>query len=238
MSGVRNVPPLLLKEITRALEPLGYLSAPDRSFNRLPTPDGVEHWMALNFLARPPRSVGVTFGVNEKVGATFGHDALCRFDPVRYGAVSSQMVPVRLTGTPLGSLAGWVERSGLLVDCVPPRVVADEIAVAVEQHILPFVRSVVTLADLVAFLLRNESPFEWFRGNGAIRAAAISSLGVRVGWKPQRIREAIAPYLRYVQEGLGRHAIASPEVFVDRMIDEALTAHAASRANGGASNAE
>lgn len=232
MSSARNVPRTLLAEIAIALKPLGYFLAPDRSLNRRPTADGVEHWMTLNFIARPPRSVGATFGVTESVGAMLGHEALCRFDPLRYGAVATQMTPVRLTGTPLGALAGWVERAGLLVDDVPPRVVAEEIALAVERHVVPFASSVVTLSDLLALLLRNESPFEWYRGNGAIRAAAISSLGTRVGWPPQRIRDAVAPFLRYVKEGLGRHAIVSPEDFVDRIIEEASIAQSASDANG------
>jgi len=232
MSGARNVPMLLLREIAAALEPLGYAQRPDRSFARSATPDGIEHWIELAFMARPPRNLGVAFGISERISGEFGRDALRRFDPVVYGAVPHRAPAGRLVGTSLGAIAGWAARAGLLIDDVPPRVVAEEIALAAERHVVPFASSVVTLADLLALLLRNESPFEWYRGNGAIRAAAISSLGTRVGWPPQRIRDAVAPFLRYVKEGLGRHAIVSPEDFVDRIIEEASIAQSASDANG------
>jgi hypothetical protein len=90
--------------------------------------------------------------------------------------------------------------------------------------LFPVVRSVLSAADLLSFLIRDDESSRWLRVSGAVRAAKIVYLGRQLGMQTIEIEAMLQPYLKEIAANIGTNATAdwdSPSVFLEKVLQYA-----------------
>ena len=124
----------------------------------------------------------------------------------------------------LGMWAGWGIRWSLAVSKMSQAALVDRVKSDVRDTLFPVIRSVLSVADLFALLLKDDEPCRWLRVSGTVRGAMIVFLGRRMGMERREIEGLLQPYLREIGAHMGHRTTErplSPSAFLTKVLDHA-----------------
>jgi hypothetical protein len=202
------------KSMTRDLSELGYLRLKRLTYKASWSSTDVEHFLYFSLFSGG-YYLACEFGVRNPAAQRFAIECLqlyggplfqtFRVDP-RFDC------PMQFS---LGRMAGWPERSSLIVSKMSASALADKVKRDVRDSLFPLIRSVLSAADLFSLLVKDDEPFRWLRVNGALRAAMIVYLGRRIGMQAGEIEAMLQPYLKEIAASVDR---VTPEFFLERVL--------------------
>jgi hypothetical protein len=121
----------------------------------------------------------------------------------------------------VGEVVGWKPGAALWQQQRSDDDFARLFAEFIDDRIVPFVKEVVSVDDLLSILLSDQPPYNWVKSNGAVRAAEIAFLSARQGLNSSEIRLQLKPYLKEIEIGLGIRHLLDATSFIDAVVADA-----------------
>lgn len=122
----------------------------------------------------------------------------------------------------LGSLAGWAPRSSLSMENFTVEEIGEKMKADAAAHLLPLIQKITSLSELIKALISCDEPFSWKRTNGAIRAAQIVVLGIKLGLVSKDVMQILEPMEREIAVSLDRRA--SIREYIEKSVQFAVGA--------------
>jgi len=205
--------------LTNALADVGYRRL-KRHIYRAEWSTEVEHFLYFQ-LYGGANFLGADFGVRTKESERFAIQSIRTYGSEldRLGR-HDERSDCYMRG-PLGD-SSWGMRSSLTVSSMSGPAVATKVKHDVEQKLFPVIRGITSLDMLLSFWLTDAEPCPWYRCNGAMRAAMIVNVALRVGIAPAEVRKLLEPHLREIgRPHLHDAPDPDPGSYVDKVIRDA-----------------
>ena len=136
------------------------------------TPD-VEHLMYFLLYGTPKDFLTVDFGLKNLEAEIFAIKEIKKYGGVLYQVLRYDERIDTFMRFSLGTLASWGLRASIRISGMTGAELAKTIRGDIDEKLLPIIRGVRTLNDLLSVLLLDVEPFPWVRCNGAIRAGEV-----------------------------------------------------------------
>jgi len=190
------------RTITSSLEDLGYVRLKKYTYRALWSSADVEHFLFFNVWDKG-RLLAGDFGLRNVAAERFAYECLRLFAGPLFEDIEYDPGYGCSMRFCLGMLAGWDCRSSLNISKMSEAILVNKVACDSRDVLLPVVRHVLSAADLIAFLIRDDESSRWFRTSGAIRAAKIVYLGRQLGMNAGDLELILQPFLREIDANLG-----------------------------------
>jgi hypothetical protein len=213
------------RPLKSAMAELGYKRLKRYVYSADWSTSDVEHFMYYSLYGTPKDFITADFGVRNKEAEIFAIGAIKRYGGDLYQLLRYDEKSDTFMRFSLGTLASWGLRSSIKISSMTGDALAKKIQTDIREKLLPIIGAVRTLRDLLSFLLIDEEPRPWVRCNGAIRAAEIAHLAVRVGLDPAEICKLLNPYHNWIKTNLADTSDSNPESYIKRVVDDAVSKH-------------
>jgi hypothetical protein len=210
------------RSLSTAMANLGYQWLKRHVYRADWSTSDVEHFMYFSLYGTPEDFVTADFGVRNREAEIFALGAIKIYGGNLYQLLQYNEETDTFMRFSLGTLASWGLRSSLRISTMSGVALARKIQADVIEKLLPVIRSVRNMNNLLSLLLTDAEPYPWVRCNGAIRATEIIHLAVRVGMNSAEIRKLLKPYHTWVGTNLTKAPNPDPKSYVDRVIDDAV----------------
>src|SRR4029453_18776033 len=211
------------KSMVPALADLGYLRLKKRIYKASWSSTDVDHFLFLS-LYGGGNYFACEFGLRNAAAERFAVECLKLFaGPIFQDVRFDPRFDCRMRFS-LGMLAGWPSRSSLELSTMFGAELVGRVQSEISSLLFPVVRSVLSAADLLSFLIRDDESSRWLRVSGAVRAAKIVYLGRQLGMQTIEIEAMLQPYLKEIAANIGTNATAdwdSPSVFLEKVLQYA-----------------
>lgn len=210
------------KELNRALNDAlraaSYRRVANYVFRAEWSTDEVEHF--LYFDVYDSNWMQGWFGMRNAKAEAFSRRCIKEYGGRTYTTVSGDIGNDCLCNFSLGRLFGWNRRESLFVDISNLDRLSDAIREDVRLRLLPLIRGVLTLNDLLRVLLYDFDNFPTWSSNTAIRAAQIIAIVKMMGLDIKAIHSAVLnlqpPISLQLRGSIG------PDEFLCRVTDDAI----------------
>lgn len=183
------------------------------------TPD-VEHLMYFLLYGTPKDFLTVDFGLKNLRAEIFAIKEIKKYGGVLYQTLRYDELIDTFMRFSLGTLASWGLRASIRISAMTGSELAKKIRGDIDEKLLPIIRNVRTLNDLLSVLLLDVEPFPWVRCNGAIRAGEVVNLARRLGMNPSETRTLLRPVSKWIRVDLAKAPDPDPDSYVEKLIHD------------------
>jgi hypothetical protein len=181
------------------------------------TPD-VEHLMYFLLYGELKDFLTVDFGLKNLEAEIFAIKEIKKYGGVSYQVLRYDERIDTFMRFSLGTLASWGLRASIRISATSGVELAEKILGDINEKLLPIIRDVRTLNDLLSVLLLDVEPFPWVRCNGAISAGEVVNLARRLGMNRSEIRTLLKPVSKWIRVNLGKAPDPDPDSYVEKLI--------------------
>jgi hypothetical protein len=183
------------------------------------TPD-VEHLMYFSLYGAPKDFLTVDFGLKNLRAEIFAIKEIIKYGGVVYQGLRYDERIDTFMRFSLGTLASWGLRESIRISEMTGAELAKKIRCDIDEKLLPVIRRVRTLDELLSVFLLDEEPFPWVRCNGAIRAGEVVNLARRLGMTPSEIRALLKPFTKWIRVNLAAAPDPDPDSYIEKLIHD------------------
>ena len=203
-------------KIGEILSEFGYRRIVDGIYRAEWSTNQVEHFLRTNLYGNPKEFLSVEFGFRNLPSELFSVAEILKYGGGMYRAFKRDVRFDCSMTFSVGRLANWVPRTYLHLSIPSFQQVADHLRFDIEFKLLPVIRHLRNINDMLQLIAVDGEPCPWIRSNGAIRAALIVHLGRQLGIQPADIHKALQPYHQRIASALPKPA--DPTRYVERVI--------------------
>jgi hypothetical protein len=191
------------KTLAASLIDLGLTKTGPLTFEVPARPNQISWQLSFRTLGFAKNQVDGALRYRHPLSTDFGWQCLLKFAGKRWKDLAYRFANERFSGgLPVALIAGW--RSNHTFD--NRGMEADESARAVardvQNHIFPFIGTLVSDEQLWAFLVKDEEPFNWYRSQGLARLAEVAKLEVALDFHDSRVENLAMQHQRMLEDQL------------------------------------
>jgi hypothetical protein len=174
--------------------------------------------MYFSLYGTPKDFLTADFGLKNREAEMFAIGEIKKYGGVSYHVLRYDERIDTFMRFSLGTLASWGLRESITISAMTEAELAKKIRSDIDGKLLPIIRGVRTLKDLLSVLLLDVEPFPWVRCNGAIRAGEVVNLARRLGKNPSEIRTLLKPVTKWIRVDLAKSPDPDPDSYVEKLI--------------------
>jgi hypothetical protein len=208
--------------LKKAMVHLGYKQLKKYTYRAEWSASDVEHLVYYSLYGTPEDFITADFGVRNKEAELFAIGAIKRYGGDLYQLLRYDDESDTFMKFSLGTLASWEPRSSIKISAITQDALARKIQTDIREKLFPIVAGIRNIDDLLSFLLIDEEPRPWVRCNGAIRAAEIAHLAVRLEINPTKICTLLNPFHSLIGTNLVKSSDPNPKSYIKRVVEDAV----------------
>jgi hypothetical protein len=184
----------------------------------------VEHYLSFSQYGQAKAFLTARFGFRNPHAEQFSVNCIRAYG----GDLFRIFKPTGLNGADctmsfsFGRLGPKVHRWSLYLPDLSNSELEENIRDCLQGRLLPVVRHITNLGELLTRLSADTEPCPWISTNGAMRAAQIVALGEQIGLETEQVRAILKPHKKYIGRDLSEMSGRKVDVhwYVNKIIGE------------------
>jgi hypothetical protein len=200
-----------------ALRDAGYEYIQGGIYKALWSTTEVEHFIYIRELEKSPGHIHADFGIRNVKAEVFSCNTIHAYG----GEIFSLFKCSEPTSCAMRFGVGRLEPTSWPMS-LHAEGVSRNLKESINSHLIPAIKHVVSLCDLLGLLAANMDHCPWSQSNGAIRAAQIVGLAGQLGLDHKIVRGILEPRISFIARGGSKvSAVRSdPAGYVDKILSD------------------